>query len=170
MYSSSNSFLGSANDSRHAQPHFPQPSAMHQSYPGFIQGQHPQNTFMAQPTGFGGDQMQAQLTGYPSGPPQQPSFQNTLQPPQFTGYAPSQPSLPQSSSASPAIAARPTGQTSSQIAQSFQEAAPVSKKLSQPAGSRIPYMRLSFITAQDQAKFEQLFKSAVGDAQALDGM
>lgn len=30
-------------------------------------------------------------------------------------------------------------------------------------------MRLSFITAPDQAKFEQLFKSAAGDAQALDG-
>jgi len=30
-------------------------------------------------------------------------------------------------------------------------------------------MRLSFIVAQDQAKFEQLFKSAVGKNQALSG-
>ncbi|KKY29133.1 putative actin cytoskeleton-regulatory complex protein pan1 [Phaeomoniella chlamydospora] len=37
------------------------------------------------------------------------------------------------------------------------------------SGSKIPNIRLSFITATDQAKFEQLFKSAVGDGQALDG-
>jgi hypothetical protein len=36
-------------------------------------------------------------------------------------------------------------------------------------GSKIPSIRLSFITAQDQAKFEQLFKSAAGDSQALSG-
>ena len=35
--------------------------------------------------------------------------------------------------------------------------------------SRIPNIRLSFITATDQAKFEQLFKSAVGEGTALDG-
>jgi epidermal growth factor receptor substrate 15 len=31
--------------------------------------------------------------------------------------------------------------------------------------TKIPNIRLSFITAQDQAKFETLFKSAVGDGQ-----
>lgn len=36
-------------------------------------------------------------------------------------------------------------------------------------GVKIPSIRLSFITAQDQAKFEQLFKSAVGDGQTLSG-
>lgn len=30
-------------------------------------------------------------------------------------------------------------------------------------------MRLSFITAEDQAKFEQLFKAAAGDDVILDG-
>jgi actin cytoskeleton-regulatory complex protein PAN1 len=35
--------------------------------------------------------------------------------------------------------------------------------------SKIPNIRLSFITATDQAKFEQLFKSAAGNDQALDG-
>jgi hypothetical protein len=35
--------------------------------------------------------------------------------------------------------------------------------------SKIPNIRLSFITATDQAKFEQLFKSAAGDSQALSG-
>ena len=37
------------------------------------------------------------------------------------------------------------------------------------SGARIPKQRLSFITAEDQAKFEQLFKSAVGSGQALSG-
>lgn len=32
--------------------------------------------------------------------------------------------------------------------------------------SRIPNIRLSFITAQDQSKFEALFKSAIGDAES----
>lgn len=36
-------------------------------------------------------------------------------------------------------------------------------------GTKIPNIRLSFITAQDQAKFETLFKSAVGDGQTLSG-
>ncbi|CAD6499842.1 BgTH12-03948 [Blumeria graminis f. sp. triticale] len=36
-------------------------------------------------------------------------------------------------------------------------------------GARIPNIRLSFITAQDQAKFETLFKSAVGQGQTLSG-
>jgi hypothetical protein len=37
-------------------------------------------------------------------------------------------------------------------------------------GARIPNIRLSFITAQEQAKFAQLFKSAVGgDGQTLRG-
>ena len=37
------------------------------------------------------------------------------------------------------------------------------------SGVKLPKIRLSFLTATDQAKFEQLFKSAVGDGQALDG-
>jgi hypothetical protein len=36
-------------------------------------------------------------------------------------------------------------------------------------GSKIPNIRLSFITATDQAKFEQLFKSAVGAGQSMTG-
>ncbi len=31
--------------------------------------------------------------------------------------------------------------------------------------NKIPNIRLSFITAQDQARFETLFKSAIGDGQ-----
>jgi hypothetical protein len=37
------------------------------------------------------------------------------------------------------------------------------------SGFKIPNIRLSFITASDQAKFEQLFKSAVGTGQAMTG-
>lgn len=37
------------------------------------------------------------------------------------------------------------------------------------AGVKIPNIRLSFITAADQAKFETLFKSAVGNGQTLSG-
>ena len=62
--------------------------------------------------------------------------------------------------------------TSSQMANSFK----TSSQAEQPApttassaGARIPKQRLSFITADDQAKFEQLFKSAVGNNQALSG-
>ena len=36
-------------------------------------------------------------------------------------------------------------------------------------GPRIPKQRLSFITAEDQTKFEQLFRSAVGETSALSG-
>jgi epidermal growth factor receptor substrate 15 len=60
---------------------------------------------------------------------------------------------------------QPTGFT--EMAASFQTAGGAKPKPSvapkQP--NKIPNIRLSFITAQDQAKFETLFKSAVGDSQ-----
>lgn len=34
---------------------------------------------------------------------------------------------------------------------------------------KIPNIRLTFITAADQARFEQLFKAGVGDGQAVSG-
>lgn len=37
------------------------------------------------------------------------------------------------------------------------------------SGVKIPGVRLSFITATDQSKFEALFRSAVGDGQTLSG-
>jgi hypothetical protein len=61
--------------------------------------------------------------------------------------------------------------TSSQMADSFRGSSSTSS-IPPPVpakSSKIPNIRLSFITAQDQAKFEQLFKSAVGDANALSG-
>ena len=61
--------------------------------------------------------------------------------------------------------------TSSQMADSFRS---TSSQQSAPPpvpakSNKIPNIRLSFITAQDQAKFEQLFKSAAGNGQALSG-
>ena len=64
-----------------------------------------------------------------------------------------------------------TGQTSSEIAASF-SSTPSATPPAPPmptSGAKIPKIRLSFLTATDQAKFEQLFKSAVGGGQALDG-
>lgn len=61
--------------------------------------------------------------------------------------------------------------TSSQVADSFRGSAakPTTPQPTGAASSKIPNVRLSFITAQDQAKFEQLFKSAVGNEQSLPG-
>ncbi|KAB8068341.1 hypothetical protein BDV29DRAFT_184708 [Aspergillus leporis] len=194
MYSSSNSFLGGANSARPGQaPFMQQPS-----YSQFPQGQQPpqqqqhQTGFAPQPTGYGPQlsglggshlqpqptgflpgQLQPQFTGFPgaaSQQQQQPGFQTSAQLPQFTGYpAKSQPPQLQVSS-NTGLAVRPVPQTSSAVADSFRDgasAAPPPPPKS--SGSKIPNIRLSFITAQDQAKFEQLFKSAVGDSQTISG-
>lgn len=172
MYSNSSSFLSGANSARpgaspYVQPAFSALQPGPQQAPGFA----------VQQTGFNGPLTHPQVTGVPlqSYVPQQ-QFQSSQQQ-QFTGYplqnqqpslaSPQQTEQPHNSSPVP----QRTGQTSSQIAQSFQP-----KHSTQPVASRptsnstkIPKIRLSFLTAQDQAKFEQLFKSAVGDGQALDG-
>lgn len=62
--------------------------------------------------------------------------------------------------------------TSSQMADSFRSTP--ARQQPQPtasssASNKIPNIRLSFITAADQSKFEQLFRSAVGNDQALSG-
>lgn len=136
-----------------------------------------------QATGFAPGQLQPQYTGFPGAPAQQaPQQPQQPQQPQPTGFA----SAPQQSqyggfppqSQGPQIQVTPTAnlplrtgmQTSSDIANSFQDglgAAPTPPP--KPSAGRIPNIRLSFITAQDQAKFEQLFKSAVGDNQAMTG-
>jgi len=137
-----------------------------------------------QPTGFPTAQLQPQFTGFPGQQPQQPQQQfqqqQNLQP-QYTVYPPqnqpqSQPQ-PQPQPQPPQLQLpQTTGlpsrlKTSSDIANSFQNTgASGPPKVPPKTGSKIPNIRLSFITAQDQAKFEQLFKSAVGDEQTMDGM
>lgn len=189
MYSQSNSFMGGTNSARPGTGGYGQnPSYNSQFQPGT--GQSP---FASQPTGFGGPSVQPQQTGFP-GYGQQQSFQNPQMQPQATGY-PMQNQAPQFQQAQPtgfgqfqpqqqqqptqqqhqqqqqppAQPMRPQ-QTSSAIAQSFNSSsAPAQPTPDSKSSAKIPNIRLSFITATDQAKFEQLFKSAAGDDQALSG-
>ncbi|KKK15512.1 hypothetical protein AOCH_004375, partial [Aspergillus ochraceoroseus] len=200
MYSSSNSFLGSANSARPGQQPYMQQQPQYSQFPAQQQPQHQQTGLAPQPTGyapqlsaFGGAQLQPQATGFPGGqlPPQFTGFPGAPAPApqqlqlQQTGFPPQAPQpqyagfASQGQVQSPPQIQLPTAtglplqtapQTSSQIADSFQSAsgaAPLPPPKS--TGNKIPNIRLSFITAQDQAKFEQLFKSAVGDSQAMTG-
>lgn len=187
MFSGSNSYLGGGNSARPGQPQYGQQQQSFQQQPGGFQG-----GMAPQPTGFGGGPMQPQFTGYPGQPQGFGQQQPQPQQPQYTGYpgqqgqqfqqqpAPQQqpfqtgaPMQQQPQQQPPAQPQRPqpTGMTSAQMADSFRGSSsnssvppPVPAKT-----SKIPNIRLSFITAQDQAKFETLFKSAVGTAQALSG-
>ncbi len=176
MYSNSNAYLGGSNTGRPGAPQyvqFPLPSTP--------QGQPPQLSFNQQSAGMTGGQISSQFTGYP---PQQNIPISQLQS-QYTGYVAQNQQTGQSQVSSlqpqsfqtgppsvPAIPSQQTAQTSSQIAQSFQSTpAPTPPaSTSSVASSRIPKIRLSFLTVEDQAKFEQLFKSAVGNEQSLDGI
>lgn len=183
MYSSSNSFIGGANSARPGVGGYGQ----QQSFGSFNPAPQQPSPFAPQPTGFPG-QLQAQQTGFP-GYGQQQNYQAPAQQPQYTGYPPQnqaqqappfpqqpsfqsvpQPPPPQQQQPPPAPL-RPQ-QTSAQIAQSFSTGpsnAPPPAQTRSKSVTKIPNIRLSFITATDQAKFEQLFKSAVGDNQALSG-
>ena len=192
MFSNSSSYLGAGNSARPGAPQYgqqsfqtaqqgpPQPNSFNQQPTGFGGNQQQQNSLAQQPTGFTRGQINPQYTGYPNQGPQ-PGFQAQQQP-QLTGY-PNQSQQPIPNAAAPQQSfqtgqppqsqniPQKTGQTSSQIAQSFQGTPASQSPAKQPptSGTKIPKIRLSFLTATDQAKFEQLFKSAVGDAQALDG-
>ena len=172
MYSNSPSYLSGSNSAR--------PGAQQYGQPSYLQQNQQQSSLGPQPTGFGQTPLQQQYTGHPG----QPQFSQAPQPPyqqsQPTGYPlqpqqtpfnlTQQPQAQQTSQNVPSasIPLR-TGQTSSQIAQSFTSGPSVSPAPTPSSGTKIPKIRLSFLTATDQAKFEQLFKSAAGDGQALDG-
>ncbi|KIX00525.1 uncharacterized protein Z518_10665 [Rhinocladiella mackenziei CBS 650.93] len=196
MYSSSNSFLGGANSARPSpgafgqqqsfgsfnqapqqpSPFAPQPTG----FSGQLQTQQTGFPGFGQQQNFQATTQQPQYTGYPpQNPAQQPQFQQVQQPPPFpqqpsfqpAHQPPPPPPQPPAQQQPPAAPVRPQ-QTSSQIAQSFtagSSSAGTSNRRASKSSSKIPNIRLSFITATDQAKFEQLFKSAVGDSQALDG-
>ncbi|KAL8825845.1 MAG: hypothetical protein Q9170_007637, partial [Blastenia crenularia] len=160
---------GAGNSSRPGQQNYGQSA--------FPNPQQQPNGFQQQPTGFGGGSLQPQYTGYPS-QGQQQGLQAQQQQPQYTGYPQSQQQAPQQQQFQTGQPPQPqvpqkTGQTSAQIAASFQPAPTVQAQRSghkpSTSSTKIPKIRLSFLTATDQAKFEQLFKSAVGDGQALDG-
>ncbi|KAJ5558584.1 hypothetical protein N7461_002556 [Penicillium sp. DV-2018c] len=149
----------------------PQPTGLAPQPTGFGGQPSPFGSSQLQPqaTGFPGGQVQPQYTGFPGGAPQQLQQQQpqSLQQ-QYTGY----PSQNQAQQQPPPVPQIPTRfKTSTDIANSFQDAAGSGAPPQVPpkGGSKIPSIRLSFITAQDQAKFEQLFKSAVGDSKTMDG-
>ncbi|TKA56099.1 hypothetical protein B0A55_13198, partial [Friedmanniomyces simplex] len=146
-------------------------------------------------TGYPAGGLQQQATGFPQQPPQQNQFQQQpqytgLQQPQASGFQQQpQPQLqsqqtgfpmsqpPQQQQQQPSIPPPPAQplrpqMTSSDIVNSFRGASASSQPTAQPQAVKqraIPNIRLSFITAPDQAKFEQLFKSATNGEQALSG-
>ena len=124
-----------------------------------VQGQETAPSFgrglAAQPTGFSN----AASLGNPS----QPSY-NARDAHQNQAF-------PNSASFQPVPTGRNTGQTSSEIAQSLgaMDSPGLSSAPSSSVGVKIPSDRLSFLTLDDQIKFTNLFRSAVGNGQALDG-
>ncbi|ORY69956.1 uncharacterized protein BCR38DRAFT_502967 [Pseudomassariella vexata] len=175
-------------------PFAPQPTGfgqapLNQQYTGFPGGQ---GMMQQQPTGMPQQQqgLQPQFTGFPGQPPQQQSFQTGAPPmpqipqqfqqqfnqqqqqqqPQQNSFSlptatQTPPTIPPPPPAKP-MTAQPTG--FSAMAASFRTGGAQSQPTGRRAGkkaNKIPNIRLSFITAQDQAKFETLFTSAVGDGQ-----
>ncbi|KAI1102645.1 hypothetical protein F4804DRAFT_312312 [Jackrogersella minutella] len=161
-----------------------------QQYTGFPgpQAVQPQLTGMPQQSPLVVNLQQPQYTGYAAQNAAQQNYQTNVPPvpqipsqfqtqfnqqqpqlpqPQNSFSAPATQPSPQAPAPVPAISAQPTG--FSAMAASFKTGGASD---SQPRGRRapkaankIPNIRLSFITAQDQAKFETLFKSALGDGQ-----
>ncbi|PNS13817.1 Actin cytoskeleton-regulatory complex protein pan1 [Sphaceloma murrayae] len=179
MFSGSNSYLGGGNAGRPGQQPFgnQQPT---QQY-----GAMPQQQFGGLQQQYTGMPMQPQMTGYPGQQQQQQPYP-PQQMPQYTGYPPQnqaqqQPQAPQQQpfqtgrpipSPAPMQTPTKTGMTSSQIADSFRgssSSSATSAPPPPPKSNKIPSVRLSFITASDQQKFEELFKSAVGTDHALSG-
>ncbi|KAI0156664.1 hypothetical protein GGR52DRAFT_195459 [Hypoxylon sp. FL1284] len=164
---------------------------LNQQYTGFpgAQGLQPQATGMPQQSPMAMNLQQPQFTGFPGQAPQQQSYQTGVPPvPQIPSQFQSQfgqQSQPQNSFSSPATNASPSAPQPppsaaapinpqptgfSAMAASFKtggasESQPRGRRAAQKPANKIPNIRLSFITAQDQAKFETLFKSAVGDGQ-----
>lgn len=173
---------------------FGQQQPLQQQYTGYpMGGQNPQQQqqqpLQQQFTGFPGQQ---QPGGQPGAPPmpsmpqqfqqqfqqqqqQQPQQQQQQQQPQQSFQAPQQTgfsSSPQPSSgpSQPPASIKPQPTGFSQMAASFQTGGtPKPQGRRQEKTNKIPNIRLSFITATDQSRFETLFKSAVGDETAMSG-
>lgn len=192
MYSNSNSYL-SGNAMRPGAPQYGNSFGAGAGQPQQQQQQQqPQpGQFVPQPTGFGQAPLQQQYTGYPglqpqftgfgqtpqqgmpSGVPAMPAIpqqyqqqfqQQQQQQPSHFAAAPAQP--PAQALAPPPVPVKPQPTGFNEMAASFHTGA-AKPKPSAPTRktNTVPNIRLSFITAPDQAKFETLFKSAVGDGQ-----
>jgi hypothetical protein len=171
-------------------PFVPQPTGygqmpLTQQYTGFPgaqgmpQQQQPTQGLQPQYTGFPGQVPQQQQSFQTGAPPipqipqqfQQQYNQQQQQQPQNSFLSPS--NLPSSSmtTSAPSINPQPTG--FSAIAASFRTGGTSEAQSKAPkpqrSSNKIPNIRLSFITAQDQTKFETLFKSAIGDNVTMSG-
>lgn len=160
-------------------PFAPQPTGfgqapLQQQYTGYPGLQPPQGPGQLQPqfTGFGQTPQQNMQSAVPPMPAipqqfqqqfQQQQQQHQQQQPSPFAAAPAQ--APQATAPSPApVKPQPTG--FHEMAASFQTAGGAQPKMTASRqANKVPNIRLSFITAHDQAKFETLFKSAVGDGQ-----
>ncbi|KAH6610334.1 actin cytoskeleton-regulatory complex component [Trichoderma cornu-damae] len=169
-------------------PFAPQPTAFgQQPLQQPLQQQYTGYPLQAQPTGYQPSlqPLQQQYTGFP-GQVQPQQFQTSAAPPmpsippqfqqqqqqqqqpqlQLQQQVPPPQQLSGSTISPPPMKPQPTGFT--EMAASFQTggtAKPQGRR-GEKTKSKIPNIRLSFITASDQAKFETLFKSAVGDGSA----
>ncbi|KAK4135396.1 hypothetical protein BT67DRAFT_377898 [Trichocladium antarcticum] len=192
MYSNSTSYL-SGNAMRPGAPQYGNSFGAGAGQPQQQQQQQqPQpGQFVPQPTGFGQAPLQQQYTGYPglqpqftgfgqtpqqgmpSGVPAMPAIpqqfqqqfqQQQQQQPSHFAAAPAQP--PAQALAPPPVPVKPQPTGFNEMAASFHTGG-AKPKPSAPTRktNTVPNIRLSFITAPDQAKFETLFKSAVGDGQ-----
>ena len=141
---------------------------------GFGQMQQP---LQQQYTGFPGQGQPNMQTGAPPMPSMPQQFQQQFQQQQQQGQqSPSGfgTSSPQQAGgiAPPPPPVKPQATGFNEMAASFKSPSSAPK----PQGRRekaktntIPNQRLSFITAQDQSKFETLFRAAVGDSSTMSG-
>ena len=130
-------------------------------YPGLQQPQAPPQ-LQQQYTGF-----QPQQQSYQSAVPPMPAIPAQYQQQQPTAFPSAAPTASAQTLPPPPAPVKPQPTGFAEIAASFQTggtAKPKGRRAEKQA-IKIPNIRLSFITAQDQAKFETLFKSAVGDGQ-----
>lgn len=148
------------------------PMTLQNQYTGFGGSSGPQGISSAPPVPSIPSQYQQQFQQQPQQhQPQPPAQQQQPQPPQFqfsqpTGFSPNQMNPvappPPASAPAPAPAQKPQATGFTQMAASFQTGQPTAAPTPQKT-NKIPNIRLSFITAQDQSKFETLFQTSVGD-------
>lgn len=149
---------------------YPNPAPLQPNFTGFPLQAQPTGYSQPSQPGFSGGQQQQQFNNAP----QQQSFQTGAPPMPQIPHQFQQPQQTQQSQPPPAAAVQqPQATGFAAMADSFRSTAteppkPRGRRASK-AGAKIPSIRLSFITAQDQAKFETLFKSAVGEGQTLSG-
>lgn len=159
-------------------PFAPQPTGfaqapLQQQYTGYPGLQPPQGPGQLQPqfTGFGQTLQQSAMPPMPAIPQQyqqqfqQQQHQQQQQQPTPFAAAPTQ-SAPQTL-LPPPPPVKPQATGYSEMAASFHAAGGAKPRPSAAPRqtNKVPNIRLSFITAPDQAKFETLFKSALGDGQ-----